>query len=193
MSTPSAPDPVASVNIINLNVTEARASIGERLVRGGGVVAWGAALVVLLASAIHLVWAGLMLVPGLNPENATPVAALFTAIGVSPGDSATHPLTAAWLATVAVVALWGIFQRHNLLAIGALLPQQLLLGVSAWGAVNAIWFSHYADGVIRDRGFIAADQFANIAIWAAHTVTILIVYGLYRRERHPRSSPATTT
>lgn len=132
-------------------------------------------VVVWTACLVHAVWAALLLVPGYNAKKATPVAEVYETIGTSTG-------VAIWLLVVAGIAYAGIFTR-GLMTIASLVPQQCVLGISAWGAANAIWLSHYADGVERDRGFIAADQFPNIALWLAHTATIFLVYAAYRRDR----------
>jgi hypothetical protein len=59
-----------------------------------------------------------------------------------------------------------------------LLPQQTLLMISACGAILAIYFSRYADGVVRPRPFIAADQIHVILAALGHT-TAVVAYVLH--------------
>lgn len=51
-----------------------------------------------------------------------------------------------------------------------LIPQQLLLTLSAYGAVQAMLSGTFADGVIRSKAFLVADQ--------APSVILLFLYGL---------------
>lgn len=51
-----------------------------------------------------------------------------------------------------------------------LAPQALIVALAALAASNAIWTGHYADGVIRHRAFIAADQMHPILLFAFHQI-----------------------
>lgn len=55
-----------------------------------------------------------------------------------------------------------------------LLPQQIMLMLSATGAIGAIWLSQFADGVVRPREFIAADQFHIFFAAIGHTIAIIM-------------------
>jgi hypothetical protein len=144
----------------------------------------GISLIVFAAAAIHCLWAGLLLIPHYSPENSTPVSAIFRATSASPDNPVVRNLAALWLAAVAVMAVWGVTRRRGMISWIAMLPQQLLLGMAAWGAMRAMWLSHYADGVTRDRGFIMADQFPSIVLWAAHTAALILVYSRGRWENN---------
>ena len=72
----------------------------------------------------------------------------------------------------------------SLLAIGALflhfpwnavflIPQQSLLLVSAAGAITAMVLSQFADGVVRPRAFIAADQMHIVLAALGHGAAIV--------------------
>ncbi len=54
-----------------------------------------------------------------------------------------------------------------------LLPQQILLMMGVSGAIEAIWLSQFADGVLRPRAFIAADQINSVLAAIGHTVAII--------------------
>lgn len=51
-----------------------------------------------------------------------------------------------------------------------LAPQALIVALAAFGAASAIWSGHYADGVIRHRAFIAADQLHPLLLFLFHQV-----------------------
>jgi hypothetical protein len=53
-----------------------------------------------------------------------------------------------------------------------LLPQQVILMMSAAGAVEAMWLAQFADGVLRPRAFIAADQMYSVLAAIGHTMAI---------------------
>lgn len=71
----------------------------------------------------------------------------------------------------ATLALIGLFVRP-IWFILLLTPQQLLLTMSATGAIEAIWISQFADGVVRSRAFLAADQSYSIIVAIGHTAAI---------------------
>lgn len=50
----------------------------------------------------------------------------------------------------------------------ALWPQQLLLFLSSASVVLVLYQGHYADGEIRDRGFIFVDQWVTLVVTAFH-------------------------
>lgn len=73
----------------------------------------------------------------------------------------------------AVIAIWGLWLHKPFWIVMSLLPQQILLCISAGGAVEAILESQYADGVPRPRAFIAADQIYAIGLAFGHLVAIV--------------------
>jgi hypothetical protein len=134
-------------------------------------------LMVLYAVSLHLVWA-VILVFDSSAINATAVNALYRAVellGWPEADSVL--LLTVLVCSVALCALVALTLHHTGRArawiLLLLVPQQAVLFISAAGAIDAIWNAQFADGVIRDRGFIAADQFYSIlaALW--HTLAII--------------------
>ena len=59
----------------------------------------------------------------------------------------------------------------------SVLPQQIMLLLSAWGEGTAIWKSEFADGVVRAREFIGSDQCLGIYFAIAHGIALLWVFG----------------
>jgi ABC-type Na+ efflux pump permease subunit len=103
------------------------------------------------AVTLHMIWA-VLLVLNVGATGATAVhgpAKLFP----------NHYGLAALLVIVAGCALLGIYMDGpSATKILLLVPQQLMLGLSAAAALNAMTDGHFADGVERSRAFIIADQ-----------------------------------
>ncbi len=120
---------------------------------------------VIYAIALHTLWAAILLFDDAA-TNATAVHALFRYI---------HPpiFLSYVIFGAAFLAAIGIFTNKPWI-VAMLLPQQILLMMSAAGATEAIWLSQFADGVIRSRAFIAADQLYSILAAIGHTVAITI-------------------
>lgn len=138
---------------------------------------WPGYLAVWAAVVLHLLWVGLLLVPGTRAFSATPVHKVYDLTGYSTWR------TVALLAIVAFTAAAGLVHRVSPgLKMFYLLPQQLVLGVSAAGGVLAIIHSHYADGVPRPGTFIAADQAAVILTWIGHTAAMMFLYLIHTRK-----------
>ncbi len=123
------------------------------------------ACMVLYCTAIHVIWACLILenhaATGATPVSA--LASLFKSDGV----------LAAVLLLVAALSIVGLISRMPW-AVALLMPQQSLLLISAFGAAAAIISAQYADGVIRPQEFIAADQAGVILAAPAHAIAIII-------------------
>lgn len=121
-------------------------------------------IIVLFAITLHIAWAVIILIDHAA-VNATAVNALYR--WISPPD-----LLALWIFVAAAMAAAGLFTRTPWIVL-LLLPQQIFLMMSAAGAVEAIWIAQYADGVIRPRAFLAADQIYSILAAFAHTIAII--------------------
>jgi len=130
------------------------------------------------AIVLHLVWATLILATDNAPAKATPVAAVARIFPARAG-------LAIIFVTVAFCALLSIYQsRLSVLKISLLIPQQLILGVSAAGAIHAMTVGHYADGVIRPKGFLVADQLPAVLALLVHSATIIyLAYLMWEREQ----------
>lgn len=131
---------------------------------------WPGFLAVWAAIVLHLTWAGLLLWPDTQAQQSTAVHELYLLVGDTWGTSLLLLAVAgiAWAGTSSSTT-----PGHKILY---LLPQQLVLGISAAGAMTAMLHSSYADGVGRPVTFIIADQSAIVLTWIFHTVAILFLY-----------------
>jgi hypothetical protein len=124
--------------------------------------------IVMFASLLHLVWAGLLLFDK-SAGNSTPVAILTKVCG--------GPYRTAFvLVVVAVAAMIFPFIRYRISTSAMslmLIPQQTLLLMSAGAGVYAAVVRHYADGVIRPWPFILSDQLPVILLAVLYTVAVL--------------------
>ena len=55
----------------------------------------------------------------------------------------------------------------------ALIPQEIVLSISAAGALKAMWTGSFADGVLRSNVFIAADQVYSVILAIGHALAII--------------------
>lgn len=145
---------------------------------------WPGYLAVWAAVALHMSWIVLLLVPHTHAFNATPVHEVYALSGFSAWR------TVALLGVVAGAALVGLTRDIAPgLKLVCMLPQQLVLGISAAGAILAIVHSQYADGVPRPITFIAADQLAVILTWLAHTIAMLMLYLIHTHKLSAAGRP----
>ena len=130
------------------------------------------------AIVLHFVWAGLVLTTNNAPRHATAVASVAELFPAKAG-------LAIVFATVAFCALLSIYQKRITgLKIALLVPQQLILGVSAAGALRAMYLGHFADGVPRPHGFIIADQLPAVLALLVHSATIIyLAYEMWERDQ----------
>jgi hypothetical protein len=126
-------------------------------------------IMVLYAIALHFLWS-IILLFDQSALNVTAVDALFDVTKwLSLPVAAVSVVTgvAAFLAMAALCSRWSW-------TVWLLLPQQILLMISASGAIEAVWISQFSDGVIRSRGFIAADQMHIVLAAIGHTAAIIV-------------------
>lgn len=137
---------------------------------------WPGFLAIWAAIILHFTWVVLLLWPGTHAGNSTPVHSV---VGLAGGPR----MAAMFLFVVATIATVGTARRvsaaQKMLYV---LPQQLILGVSAAGAILAMFDSHYADGVTRPGTFIVADQLAIVLTWAFHTAAIVFLFLIHKRR-----------
>lgn len=120
---------------------------------------------VLYAISLHFLWAVFILIDPAAID-ATAVSALHRFI--------QPPLVLAFvIALASILATIGIFSRKVWVSL-LLMPQQILLMVSASGAIEAMWIGQFADGVTRPAAFIAADQIYSVLAAIGHTVAIIV-------------------
>lgn len=121
-------------------------------------------IMVLYAITLHLFWSVLIYLDE-TALDATAVAALYSWLPNQTG-------LAIAIASAAACAIVGLFTKTPLIVL-LLIPQQLILMASASGAIEAIWLSQFADGVMRSRAFLAVDQCYSILAALGHTIAIV--------------------
>lgn len=124
------------------------------------------ALIVWYALLLHATWA---LTVALSPTafGATPMADLAALFGEARALAVGLLVVASGtaLASLFVQTWWGVF---------LLLPQQMVLLLSAHGSLAAILRGSYADGVPRPQEFIATDQIGMVLLAIVHVGTLVL-------------------
>lgn len=135
------------------------------------------------AIAIHAIW-GVCLLFSDDPTMTTPIHELSELIP-------HHQVLAVVLLLASTLAGWSAWGAPTRVRLAAVLPQQVLLVLSTFGAIAAISHSAYADGVVRPQLFILADQSPAVVATVCHTLALLQLYGgagwLTMRFRSQRS------
>lgn len=121
-------------------------------------------IMVLYAVALHWTWAAILLFDS-DATHATALNAVFRYIY-------PEALLITVLSTAASAALCGLILRSPW-SLLLLLPQQVILMMSAAGAIEAMWNMQFADGVIRPMAFIAADQIYSVLAAIGHTAALI--------------------
>lgn len=118
-----------------------------------------------VATFIHFIW-GLIIFRSIEALYTTPTYAL----GLIFKD---HTLLGLILMAVSVCATIGYLQKtNNIKHIIFLIPQQITLSISAFGALYMVISGHYADGVTRSIDFILVDQLPIISIALCHFLAV---------------------
>ncbi len=126
--------------------------------------------VIWFAILLHLLWTVDMFTDPLAGQATAPFA-----VKVLLGSAAPYLLFLGCL-----LAFIGMTVQRRGLTTLLCLPQLFILCVSAYGAISAIMTSHFADGVIRPRMFIASDQEPAIILAVLYVwVLIQIARGKY--------------
>jgi hypothetical protein len=125
-------------------------------------------LLIIYATTYHLVWGLLLLTYGesIHFTAATVIAQLLT----------NYRMQAVVLISVGLIALGGtpiIPSSHVLLRLACLIPQQIVLLLSAISVMQAVVVGHFGDGVVRSWQFIFLDQMQTLLIAILYTVAVL--------------------
>lgn len=84
---------------------------------------------------------------------------------------------------VAACALLGIYMKKpSPTKVMLLVPQQIMLGLSAFAAIEAMVHSQFADGIVRPQPFLIADQAPAVLALLVHSATIVYLALLYADE-----------
>ena len=121
--------------------------------------------IVYFAAVLHLFWAA-MLIRYDPPSRTTALHFLTTVFGFA-------SLTALCLLGASLLSLTALNRnKADLLNLCLFLPQQILMILSAGGAISAMIEGRFADGVLRPSSFIIADQIPPIFAMIFHTCAI---------------------
>lgn len=121
-------------------------------------------IMVLFSVALHLTWAVLIMHDN-SAMNATAVHGV--------GRFITSPELLAWtFASAAWFAVLGMFTKVPWIIL-LLIPQQILLMFSAAGVIESVWIAQFADGVVRSRSFLAADQSYSVLAAIGHSLAMI--------------------
>lgn len=121
-------------------------------------------IMVLYVIILHFLWAVVLLLDD-SALGATAISSLYRWI---PNKN----ILALTLIYAAILAIIGIYTKHKWIVL-FLIPQQLLLCISAYGAMDAVFLAQYADGIFRPRAFIFVDQIYSLIAALAHTAAIV--------------------
>ncbi len=127
-------------------------------------------LVVMWAAALHIVWAIVIIL--------THQTFAFTNAEFINGILPNPYIQGGFLLVVSTLALTGLVWKkleHSISRLFLLIPQQLVLMVSAGSSISAIIYGHYGDGVARTWQFILLDQSPFIVGTGIHTYIVIIV------------------
>jgi hypothetical protein len=131
-------------------------------------------LIVLYAALLHYVWAAALLTDARAGE-ITSMSGLYRIFGAS-----NLAIVLFVVATLALAYVF-FFAERGMLATTFAVPQQAVLLLSAWSAVDAMASGRFPDGVERPIAFIVADQSPAVIAATLHAAAIFI--GLWRRNR----------
>jgi len=124
--------------------------------------------IVLCASLLHVIWAGLLLVTP-DAGGSTPLHIIVVVCG-GPWRTA---IVLTLVAGAAMVFPFSKYRVSNRALALMLIPQQTFLLMSAGAGIRAAMLGHYADGVARSWTFILSDQLPVILIAVLYTVAVL--------------------
>lgn len=131
-------------------------------------------IMIMFAIALHYAWAAIL----VSDSSALEITAL-----TSMNRNLGMPWLVVVLLTAATMAVSSLVTRiSGVWFVLLLIPQQLILMTSAESAIEAIWLSQFADGVVRSRAFLAADQCYSILAMIGHTVAIVAHVGGFSRN-----------
>jgi len=122
---------------------------------------------IILIAVCHQYVAGLCIMLDIAAKNATSMHVL---------DLIFPDRTEGVLLTVAATMAWAGFRfRRKIDCVMMLMPQQLLLFISAGGAAEAIIKGQFADGVLRSHAFLLVDQCPMILIAFFHSWAMMLI------------------
>jgi hypothetical protein len=120
------------------------------------------------AIALHWIW-GVTLLSSNSPLGVTAIASI---VDVGMASNKTAAFLYLVVSVLAAIAMW----TPKWVSIPLIIPQSLMLVLSAWGAAGAMAAGSFADGVVRPQAFLVADQAPAILAAIFHTMAVFQVY-----------------
>lgn len=135
--------------------------------------AWwsGGFVMISYASALHLLWAFVLLFFGYAAAGSTALSGLLLTVG------GNRWVLIVALTFAAVGALLAVGRPPSMLGLSLMLPQQVLLLISTFAGLQAVFMGAYADGVVRPWPFILTDQLPIILAAPLYTVAVVLYHG----------------
>lgn len=128
-------------------------------------------IIILYAVALHFIWAICLFV---NP-NVLHITAMGTYLDYFSPTTPHATLLGILFCVVAILAVVGLFVKDKLSRLLLMIPQQMMLVISAAGALQAMISGSFADGVIRTHSFLIADQLPAILVATGHFIAVAIL------------------
>lgn len=121
-------------------------------------------LVIVYVIVLHYIWAMTLLIDG-NAAAVTATSGLYGRFDRLVPYFLLFASTTAWLSiTRPRASLWPVL---------LIIPQQIVLMLSAYAAIAAMVAGRFADGVPRPHAFIIADQCPAVLIMVFHSIAVL--------------------
>lgn len=137
----------------------------EQLEIISGKKATGYKWIFFVATFIHFIW-GLIVFRSIEALYTTPTFVLGLIIN-------NHTILGLVLMLISICSIIGYLQKtSNIKHIILLVPQQVTLCISAFGALYMVMSGHYADGVPRSTDFMLVDQLPIISIALCHFLAL---------------------
>lgn len=124
-------------------------------------------LIVSGVSLLHLMQGALLIYAGGAADGVSSMASLIAVLG--PPVSVGIILIAASLFAISGVLVPSV---STTLRLAAVLPQQIILMIVAFGSIRYSVESRFADGVLRPWTFILDDQLPPIVLMLMHTASL---------------------
>lgn len=123
-------------------------------------------IIVIYAILLHCIQA-LALFNDDSSLGVTSIATVYRILGHSQGGTIVTFLA------VAGLAAYGLVINRRIATVACMLPQQFILFIAAYGAIDSMVIGQFADGVARPISFLLADQCPAILATIGHTIAIL--------------------
>lgn len=122
-------------------------------------------LIIWYTACIHWIW-GILLLSSSAPLTVTAIYTM-TQLGL-----VQAPHLGILYLMVSFAATIGLATPHDVRPY-FLMPQQLALGISSYGALRAMWLGAFADGVLRPSEFLVADQIYMVLLMLFHMIAVI--------------------